>query len=131
MTVSSPAAREVLTYHAVVRPSFAAVQGTWQNENAATQGITTLNISVEGSAVSVQAFGSCSPTDCDWGFASANTTDWNTKQSLGVFWDQGFATRTMLIEYLSPTRIKATTLSHFPDNPAIDYTLEEFFHPVT
>jgi len=131
MTVSSPAAREVLTYHAVVRPLLTAIQGTWQNENVNTQGITTLNISVEGSAASVQAFGSCSPTDCDWGFTSANTDNWDTHQTIGAFWDQGFATRTMTIEWLSPTRIKATWTSHFPDTPQNDYTLEEFFHPVT
>ncbi|HET7613334.1 MAG TPA: hypothetical protein VFK26_05365 [Gemmatimonadaceae bacterium] len=113
-------------------PPFSVLQGSWQNENTVDPNLTSLNVFVDGSFVGVQAFGRCLPTDCDWGVATANTTDWNTKQSLGVFWDQGFATRTMLVEYLSATRIKVTVFTDFtPEDGREDYTLTEFFQRPT
>lgn len=41
--------------------------GTWTNCDKATRGIVKVILSVEGSTLIVQAFGSCSPTPCDWG----------------------------------------------------------------
>jgi hypothetical protein len=113
-------------------PPFSVVQGTWQNENSVGANLLSLNISVDGSFVGVEAFGNCLPEACDWGVATANTTDWNSKQSLGAFWDQGFATRTMLIEYLSATRIKVTVFTDFtPEDGRTDYTTTEFFQRPT
>jgi hypothetical protein len=113
-------------------PPFSVLQGTWQNENNTGANLLSLNISVDGSFVGVDAFGNCLPEACEWGMATANTTDWNGKQSVGVFWDQGFATRTMLIEYLSETRIKVTVFTDFtPEDGRTDYTTVEFFHPLT
>ena len=104
------------------------IAGAWQNENAQTAGVTHLNISVDGPAVSVQAFGSCSPTDCDWGFTTADASTFASTQQIGAFWDQGFATRTMTILALSATRLQVTTVNHFvPPDPRTDYTLVEFF----
>jgi len=109
-------------------PALSTIQGVWQNENTVNPNLASLNIFVDGNSVGVQAFGACVPTNCDWGVAPANTDDWLAKQSLGVFWDQGFATRTMLIEYISATRLKVTTFTHFvPPDPRTDYTTVEFF----
>jgi len=113
-------------------PPFTAIQGVWQNENSVGANLLSLNVSVDGSFVGVEAFGNCVPEACDWGIATANTTDWNSKQSLGVFWDQGFATRTMLVEYLSATRIKVTVVTDFtPEDGRQDYTTTEFFQRPT
>jgi hypothetical protein len=113
-------------------PAFSVIQGVWQNENNVNPNLTSLDFFVDGSYVGVQAFGACVPTVCDWGVATANTADWNTKQSLGAFWDQGFATRTMLVEYLSATRIKVTVFTDFtPEDGRTDYTLVEYFQRPT
>jgi hypothetical protein len=110
--------------------SLNALQGGWDNENAETAGVTHLNISVDGPAVAVQAFGSCSPTDCDWGYTTGNASNYATTQQIGAFWDQGFATRTMTIQALSSTRLQVTTATHFvPPDPRTDYTLVEYFQP--
>ena len=44
--------------------------GYWNNVDPETRGITALEIAVTGTTVSVQAWGKCHPTDCDWGIAS-------------------------------------------------------------
>jgi hypothetical protein len=45
--------------------------GRWKNIDSNTRGITTLTISVRGTAVMVHAWGSCTPKDCDWGTVKA------------------------------------------------------------
>lgn len=134
VTASGPAFGGPVSFTVTVTapPPFSVIQGVWQNENTVDPGLTSIDVFVDGSFVGVEAFGNCLPTACDWGVATANTTDWNTKQSLGVFWDQGFATRTMLVEYLSASRIKVTVFTDFtPADGRQDYTLTEFFQRPT
>ena len=45
--------------------------GDWENADRNTRGITKLHIAVQGANVKVQAWGSCSPQDCDWGAVQA------------------------------------------------------------
>lgn len=42
-----------------------SLDGTWKNSDPNTRGITKVIISASGTRI--QTFGSCSPTDCDWG----------------------------------------------------------------
>ncbi|MBE0677464.1 MAG: hypothetical protein IH592_01745 [Bacteroidales bacterium] len=42
-----------------------SMDGTWKNSDPNTRGITKVIIS--GNGTRIQTFGSCSPTDCDWG----------------------------------------------------------------
>jgi len=126
MTVTSRAAIGAVTYHATVRPLLAAIQGAWQNENPDTRNVVSLLIGVDGNAVSVQAFGQCAPTDCDWGQTPGDISQWDTQQQITAVWDQGFAIKTQTIKYLSATRLQVTTHAAFTDGRT-DYTLTEYF----
>lgn len=79
------------------------LEGDWKNLDADTRGVTRLQVEVEGEAVKVRAYGSCSPTDCDWGWtegAPLTTSfgaDLTTAERVMAEWDQGFAVRTLVI----------------------------------
>ena len=49
--------------------------GNWYNNNVNTSGITQLNVTATSTnAISVQGWGSCSPTDCVWGTGSGTVS---------------------------------------------------------
>jgi hypothetical protein len=130
LTATGPATGGPVTFHVTVAQSinFNVLRGSWTNENLVAPGITRLNIGVDGSAVSVHAWAACNGEECDWGSTSANTTEWAPNLSVVAFWDQGFATRTQTITYVSATRLRVVTFTHFvPPNEGTDYTLTEFF----
>ena len=47
------------------------LEGVWKNVDANTRGITKIKIDVDGAVVKSRAWASCSPSDCDWGWVSA------------------------------------------------------------
>jgi hypothetical protein len=47
--------------------SAAPLIGTWKNVNPATQDIVEVVIAGSGSSISVNVYGACSPTPCNWG----------------------------------------------------------------
>lgn len=49
----------------VVTPT--PLSGTWLNADPATRGLVKVVITTSGTAMSVDAFGACSPTPCNWG----------------------------------------------------------------
>lgn len=111
-----------------VRPELSALSRGWINENVATPGITRVNVTVEGNAASVQAFGKCTPSDCDWGATSANTSGWASNHQIVAFWDQGYATRTQAITFLAVDYVKVVTFTDFTEaDGRTDYTLTEYF----
>jgi hypothetical protein len=61
----SDVAQKAAPKAAVVAPS--ALIGTWNNCDAATRGLLRVVIAASGSAITVRAFGACTPTPCDWG----------------------------------------------------------------
>jgi len=67
--------------------------GTWTNQDRNTRYITRLIIQQSGGAYKVQAFGACSPTDCDWGPVDATAAG----EGLEATWDQGFAVRKLAL----------------------------------
>jgi hypothetical protein len=132
VTATSPYGFGVVTYNLSVRPLLASLQGAWQNENANPSNLVNFFVGIDGSTVVVQAFGQCSPTDCDWGQTTANTAGWSTQQQIAAVWDQGFATKTVTIKWLSPTRLEVTTHADFTEEDGrTDYTITEFFQRPT
>ena len=73
--------------------------GGWVNEDVDTRGVTKLRVAEDGSDVEVQGWGSCSPTDCDWGTTEMNLLGSNISDNTYEFatakWEHGFATTFM------------------------------------
>lgn len=44
-----------------------ALVGTWNACDAATRNLVRVVIAASGAGITVQAFGACTPTPCDWG----------------------------------------------------------------
>lgn len=64
--------------------------GKWVNEHE-TGGITQVSVRRDGGRTIVQAWGSCVPTDCDWG-----ETDADVWKGIPVAtWNLGFSTARM------------------------------------
>ncbi|WP_212648424.1 hypothetical protein [Deinococcus hopiensis] len=106
--------------------------GTWTNANASTQGITRVVISrTSTTALRVQVFGKCSPTDCDWGQApaityGANVQDADHRTASAVF-RKGFST-TLLVLRLSARSLSVQSLTEFTDGSGRqNYASEEVF----
>jgi hypothetical protein len=91
------------------------LEGHWKNIDANTRGITRIKINVDGENVKVRAFGSCSPSDCDWGWTNGMPlTDAvgdapTSAKRVMAKWDQGFAKRTMIINREGDTLIAQMT----------------------
>jgi hypothetical protein len=78
-------------------------RSVWVNEDPNTRGITKLAIKNNGT---VRAFGSCHPTDCDWG-----RVDYiRTQNGLLAFWEhRGSGYKVVLVEEMHHNRAKVTT----------------------
>ncbi|MBW2039980.1 MAG: hypothetical protein JRI46_10405 [Deltaproteobacteria bacterium] len=96
--------------------------GRWKNTDPDTRGVTTLNIRVRGTNVTVQAWGKCHPKDCDWGrvkayayapSVSSNLAD--TAQALSAAFRTGFSQNLMIIHPVGRNRLRAEVLTRFTD----------------
>jgi len=101
---------------------FSKFSGLWENADPKTQGVTNLEIRVEGDVVTVQAWGKCYPKDCDWGrvnaFAyapsiSSNLTD--SARALSAVFVTNFSQNLMII-HAGEYRLYVEILTRFTDN---------------
>lgn len=97
--------------------------GYWKNVDPETSGVTALDIAVSGTAVSVQAWGKCHPTDCDWGKA-APTYAYGPgvgsdliSEALAVkaVWIASFSETLMTIRPVEEDRLQADVYTRFTD----------------
>ena len=111
--------------------TLAPLQGIWSNEDAATPGVDTVKIDVQGSMVLVRMWGACVPMDCYWGQAVADQSEWQSRGVLHVTWDPGFAIETQDLSLPSSGRLRVTTSTHFTDNSgrADSQRTDYFRHP--
>lgn len=98
--------------------------GNWVNENMETDHITRIDILL-GTDLDIQAWGACTPDDCDWGIIHTLASDALDGQ-LNIIWDQGFAVRNQSLELVTLNRMKVITAAHFTDGRP-DYTRTEYF----
>jgi hypothetical protein len=102
--------------------SLASLAGAYTNVNARTRDIVKIQLDITGSAVSVQAWGACEPTPCNWGTkpgiaysgdvsqnVAANTDD------ISVVFPQGFGNVILIIRPDGADRIIVTNLTQFTD----------------
>lgn len=93
--------------------------GTWVNSNVATSGITRINVTRSGSGpLTVQVFGRCHPTDCDWGSApvltyGASVSDTNHLTASAVY-AKGFSNTTLVMTF-TRGRLDVQALTQFTD----------------
>ncbi len=81
-------------------------KGTWVNTNSRMRGITKMVIKAPGvDNIKVRVWGSCSPSDCDWGHEDATAYGPNvsanvarTANAMKVIYDKGFATTILIIK---------------------------------
>lgn len=100
------------------------IAGRWTSEDSSTQGITKIEIRLDGGTVSVHMWGKCHPTDCDWGETIAEGTKAGTG-ILSVKWTFSHAEATQQIALLPDGRLRVVGHTHFTDNsgrPDMDYT---------
>jgi len=89
-------------------PTFA---GNWANKDPDTRSITRLEIEQSGNRISVHAWGSCTPRDCDWGVEKGTVSG----QTARLVWDQGFVVRTMQLT-LQGNEIRERTVNKYNDS---------------
>ena len=75
----------------------ADIAGEWVTTNQRTRGITRVLVAKGESGWSVQAFGRCHPSDCDWGWVPVmpvgrSVEDHSFATGFAV-WDPGFSTK--------------------------------------
>lgn len=91
----------------VVPPVDERYWGTWVNEDPDTAGITRVEIA----PWTVHMWGSCEPSDCDWGEAPYAIHE----DELHVFWDQGFALEVQVLALLPNGALQVETTTYFTD----------------
>lgn len=91
----------------------AGINGTWENEDSNSRHITKVIVT---NSNAIQVFGSCSPTDCDWGRTSLRYRG-NTrigKQYVAEY-NQGFAKRTLSVYEHHTGKLYVQTATSFTD----------------
>ncbi len=104
----------------VVQPTLlppASMLGQWINTDANTRGVTRIVITEDQDGMLVQAFGACSPTDCDWGVVRGRHSQSADALTLEAFYDPGFAqTSVALILRGDGSLMEFSSFTHFTDN---------------
>ncbi len=102
----------------------AGINGTWENEDSNSRHITKVVITGNNT---VQVFGSCSPTDCDWG-RTALTYRGNTRigREYVAQYDQGFAKRTLRFYEQNSGKLYLQTATTYTDGRAAQKHSEYF-----
>lgn len=97
--------------HPTVSGTIADFPGLWINIDAATSGITQVEIQAVSNGLSIHPWGSCTPTDCDWG---ARTFQVNANP-FTITWTESFCIRTQIYSHLSNGRLHIYCLTHYTD----------------
>jgi hypothetical protein len=97
--------------------------GSWKNVDRQTRGITHLNVRTSGASVWVRAWGSCHPSDCEWGevpataFAPGIDSDpvGNAQKVTAVF-ETSFSNTRLTLTPSDDDELEADTQTRFTDN---------------
>jgi hypothetical protein len=96
--------------------------GSWSNENPNTQDITSILIKEGWEGLTLQVFGRCHPTDCDWGAAPAHLyahsisgDPYRDPEAITAHFDPGFAERQIIVHIIDPGHLHYEVLNHFKE----------------
>jgi hypothetical protein len=104
----------------------ASYAGTWVSSQPDTRSIPQLTLTpLSGTRATLQIWGACTPTWCDWGTTTASKAMDGT---LRAFYDQGFSTNDVRINQ-SGTQLVVRIHTHFTDNSGrADYDSTEIMN---
>jgi hypothetical protein len=96
-----------------------ALVGGWVSEDPDTRGITQLFVTPSDEGLNAEAWGSCTPTDCEWGTVPMHTigtsiSDPVPEQSVAT-WDHGFST-VFMTTHLAGSELVLKRYTVFHDN---------------
>ena len=110
-------------------PSENNFYGNWVNEDTNTNSITKIDIQKIGDIIEVHMWGSCDPTDCDWGIETTNISD-AVDGTLNIVWYYDFAIDTEELILLSDGRLEVIGFVDFPPDDIYgreDYEYTDYF----
>ena len=87
-----------------------SLDGNWVNTNTNTRGITKMIIS--NGARQIHLFGSCHPTDCDWGMVNL----YKNGNCYEATYYHGFATRYLKVHEMPDGNLKLTIFNDYHDS---------------
>jgi hypothetical protein len=101
---------------AVVSPT--PLVGTWNNINKATNDIVKVVITAKGSAISVDVFGACTPTPCNWGAVAGAAYAANVSSAPAVAFSAQFTfsfAKASVVGHLQGSQLLIESFTEFTD----------------
>jgi len=93
------------------------LSGSWVNTNHATRDVVDLVVGATSKGVTVDGFGACNPTACQWGRIAGTVfgpdVSAKTGTSFAAQWNFGFARTVVLARYATPRRVPTLTVQEF------------------
>jgi hypothetical protein len=113
----------------------AALAGTWMNTNHATSNVVDFVVSTSAKRITVDGFGACSPSLCEWGRIAGTVFGPNvgakTGTSFAAQWNFGFARTVVLATYGLRKKVPTLAVQEFTTftdgSHRSDYTATETF----
>jgi hypothetical protein len=102
-----------------ILPGLDPVVGTWTNVDPETQSVTKIQITNGSGGHSIEAWGACTPQDCEWGdtdleLLGTSVSDTTPDYAMG-HWDAGFKDTVITIKLNSPKGMIADLYHTFKD----------------
>ena len=95
-----------------------ALVGTWSNTDSSTRGLVKVVIAASGSGISVDAFGACTPTPCNWGAVAGTAYAANVSSSAAVAFSAQYKfsfKQTTVVGHLNGNLLTVETFDVFTD----------------
>lgn len=96
--------------------------GTWENTEPGTRGITRIVIRDRRGRLRMRVFGSCRPTDCDWGRTrpvvygpDVSSDPLRDARAVTAVYDNGFSETILVIRAARRDRLRVRALTRFTD----------------
>lgn len=114
----------------------AALAGTWVNTNHATRSMVDIVVATSRKGITVDGFGACSPTPCEFGRIAGTVFGPNVSAAIGTSfaaqWNFKFKRTVLLATYSAPKRVATLTVHEFntftDGSGRANYTVTETFH---
>jgi hypothetical protein len=98
-------------------PPSTALAGTWVNTNHATRNIVDLVVATTAKAITVDGFGACTPSPCEWGRIAGTVFGPDVSAATGTAfaaqWNFGFARTVLLAVYSAPKKVPTLAVREF------------------